>query len=129
MLAIRSAPPDSAIIFPSIVPNAKTIAKNPNVLPSPSLIESIIPGSFGEVPINGIPIASPTPIAVKINATNGCHFTTVISKSSMTTAASTIPTTISPNPPIVYVGKQLYNQILLSSDYKVVHTYKTFLNI
>lgn len=88
MLAIRSAPPDSAIIFPSIVPSAKTIAKNPNVLPSPSLIESIIPGSFGEVQLKGIPIANPTPIAVKINATNGCHFTTVISKSSMTTAAS-----------------------------------------
>lgn len=44
-----------------IVPHAKTIAKNPNVLPSPSLIESIIPRSFGEVPI--VIAAEPSDIA------------------------------------------------------------------
>ena len=36
VVAIRAAPPDSAIILPKIVPNPTTTAIDPNVAPTPS---------------------------------------------------------------------------------------------
>ena len=79
VVAMRVAPPDSAISLPSIVPRATTIAMNPKTPPTPSW------NAFTTLP-NGIPAAVPMPRDTAISATKGCSLKRAISTISATTA-------------------------------------------
>ena len=65
VVAMRVAPPDSAIILPSMVPRATTIAMNPNTPPTPS-------SNAFTTPEKGIPAAIPKARDTAINAMKGC---------------------------------------------------------
>ena len=78
---MRVAPPDSAIILPSIVPSPTTIAMNPSTPPTPSWNALTTPPS-------GIPAAAPRPRDTAISATKGCSLNRAMSTISATTAPS-----------------------------------------
>ncbi len=61
---MRSAPPDSAIILPSMVPRPTTIAMWPNVLPLP------VSNDLTMVPI-GMPATRPSSNDTMIRTRNG----------------------------------------------------------
>ena len=79
VVAMRVAPPDSAIILPSMVPSATTIAMNPRTAPTPSW------NAFATLP-NGIPAAIPSVSDTVINAMKGCSLKRAIRTISATTA-------------------------------------------
>src|SRR5207302_1077382 len=81
VVAMRVAPPDSAIILPSMVPSATTIAMNPKTPPTPS-------SNAFTTPLNGIPAAVPRPRETAINAMKGCSLKRAINTISATTGAA-----------------------------------------
>ena len=80
VVAMRAAAPDSAIILPSIVPSATTIAMNPRTVPTPSW------NAFTTAP-NGMPATIPRARETVIKATKGCSLNRAIRTISVTTAA------------------------------------------
>ncbi|MNH36175.1 hypothetical protein D3C86_2027710 [compost metagenome] len=62
--ATCSAPPDSAIILPSMVPSATTSAMCPRVLPTPA---SYAPTT----PDGGMPATSARPMEIRVMTMNG----------------------------------------------------------
>ena len=81
VVAMRVAAPDSAIIFPSIVPSPTTTAMKPSVLPTPSW------NALTAEP-NGMPAAIPIASDTTMSATNGCSFMRAMSTMSAITAPS-----------------------------------------
>ena len=77
VVAIRSAPPDSAIILPSIVPSPMTMAIVPSVPPRPPVIELTTSSGF-------MPASSPSSRAEINSVTNGFHLYLEISKTRKT---------------------------------------------
>ncbi len=71
VLAMRSAPPDSAIILPSMVPRPTTSAMWPSVLPTP------VSNALTILPI-GMPTATPSTSDTTISVTNGLSLRTAI---------------------------------------------------
>ena len=79
--AIRSAPPDSAIIFPSMVPSATTSAMWPSVLPTP--VSNAL-----TMPLIGMPTATPRASETTTRVTNGLSLNRAISTTSATIATA-----------------------------------------
>ena len=81
VVAMRAAPPDSAIILPSIVPRATTTAMNPSTLPTPS-------SNARTVSASGMPAAAPSARETATSTTNGWILKCAIRTISATTAVS-----------------------------------------
>ena len=81
VVAMRAAAPDSAIILPSMVPRATTIAMNPSTVATPSWNAFTTPPS-------GIPATIPRARETVISAMKGCSLKRAIRTMSTTTAAS-----------------------------------------
>jgi hypothetical protein len=79
--AMRSAPPDSAIILPSMVPSPTTIAMCPSVLPRPTSNEWTIA-------CTGIPVTTASASDVKNRTMKGFSLKTAMSRMSAITALS-----------------------------------------
>ena len=79
VVAMRVAAPDSAIILPSIVPRATTIAMNPRTPPTPSV------NALTTLP-NGMPAVTPMARDTEISAMKGCSLKRAIRTISATTA-------------------------------------------
>ena len=79
--AIRSAPPDSAIILPSIVPSATTSAMWPSVFPTP------VSNALTMPPI-GMPTLTPSASETTTSVTNGLSLYRAIRTTSATIATA-----------------------------------------
>ena len=81
VVAIRSAPPDSAIIFPSIVPSATTSAMWPSVLPTP--VSNAL-----TMPVIGMPTTTPRASETTTRVTKGLSLNRAMRTTSATMAAA-----------------------------------------
>ena len=81
VVAMRVAPPDSAIILPSMVPSPTTTAMKPNEVPTPSW------NAFTAA-LSGIPAATPSPMETVMSATKGCSLKRAMATMSAITAPS-----------------------------------------